>query len=252
MCGLAGFSLSPHDASRVDVSRLAESLLGAIEPRGPHATGVAWVDDVGVMCHKKPVRASQFIDRYGTVPSGVSEALLHARYATHGSPEDSRNNHPLQVGSVVGVHNGVVFNTSELFRGTSFVERLDGVDSEAVFALLAGSRQHPVDLLSRVDGSATVAWYDNRYAGDLQVARVMSSPLVTAFTADESFLFASTSGAITETAELLGLVLRSLTVQNEGTYLRVRAGQVVEQRTFVAERSYGALNDMERAALNLS
>jgi len=252
MCGLAGFSLSTRDSRWVDTSQLSEALLGGIELRGPHATGVAWVDG-GVVRHRKaPIRASSFIEQYGSIPKQATNALLHARYATQGDPADSRNNHPIRVQPVTGVHNGVIFNATELYDRTPHTERLHGVDSEAIFALLAHTREHPTEALEQLEGSATVAWYDDRDPSIVQVARGATSPLITARTDGGSFLFASTESALTEAADHTSLTLRDICTQNEGVHLSVRAGQVVHQCTFEADRPRGALDELERLALNFS
>jgi asparagine synthetase B (glutamine-hydrolysing) len=47
MCGIAGFSLSPEDAARVDGVKLTKAMVFEIEHRGRDATGVAWATQGG-------------------------------------------------------------------------------------------------------------------------------------------------------------------------------------------------------------
>jgi len=64
---------------------------------------------------------------------------------TEGQPSVPANNHPVRHGPVVGVHNGVIVNDDELLEEHPCARAAPGmrVDSEAIFALAAHSRNDP-------------------------------------------------------------------------------------------------------------
>ena len=60
----------------------------------------------------------------------------HCRWATHGRPEDNRNNHPHPAGRGWFVHNGVVQNHAHLVRRYQLAMRTQ-CDSEVLGLLMA-------------------------------------------------------------------------------------------------------------------
>src|SRR5206468_3252932 len=129
-----------------------------------------------------------------------TEVLLHVRDYTKGHPTIEGNNHPIRHGSVVGVHNGIIFNDEELLDAYGF-ERAHAdmtVDSEAIFALAghAGSR---AEVLEELRGSLATAWLDERRDGVLFCARGTGRPLWIG-EGDGATFFASTEHAL-EVAE---------------------------------------------------
>lgn len=196
MCGIAGFSLSP--TSNVDAVDLSRGLLAGIANRGGDATGAGWVDADGLVYHDKaPLRAYKFVDggRH-TLLAGAGAAILHTRAATQGSPTRDVNNHPINLGGILGVHNGVIWNDDSVARDFD-ITREGEVDSEVIFHLI---RDHGVAVAAReLSGSASIAWFewdtldvardDDR---TLHVARLGGSPLATCQLDDGSFVFSST------------------------------------------------------------
>jgi len=146
------------------------------------------------------------------------------------------NNHPIRVGSLVGAHNGVLYNDDALFRKAGVTDkRIAQVDSEAIFAnLFYGEHAHPIDSLKLLEGSAAVAWMDERDDNDtLHVARADHSPVCWAQTEAGSFVFASTFDAIDGACTACGLKLAHADAMDEGTYFRIRGGMVAESTTFI-------------------
>lgn len=253
MCGIAGFSLAPGDP--VDAGELSRALLLGIESRGRHATGVAYVDGDCPVLHKAPITATNFVKKaaFG-IPSEARVAILHTRYGTQGAATDNRNNHPIDVGGILGIHNGVVWNDRELFARLPDGTRIARVDSEAIFATLLHGGEPAVEALARVKGSASVAWLDT--VGDptvVHMSRVSMSPVVVVFTDAGSMVFASETAALLKAVGCAGMTVVGEPVRLvDGEYWQVQNGQVLSVERFEAEsRTSQALSAVERAALNL-
>lgn len=114
MCGIAGYVSKKGHGPKISDLR---SIILATETRGKHAFGMAWIDpETGkIKTFKRPGAAS---DNPGDLDrvKGSPAVILHCRYATHGDPQDNRNNHPHHAGSGWIVHNGVVRNYRQLER----------------------------------------------------------------------------------------------------------------------------------------
>lgn len=231
MCGIAGFCLSKDE--KLDARKLSEHLLGQIVTRGRDATGAAWVEydatakRSGILVSKAPVPAAKFAGYLATMKKSTRRAILHTRYATQGSPQDNRNNHPIVRGKIVGVHNGVLTNDGAVFDYLNEARSAE-VDSEAAFALINRSAHHPADVLQSLKGRAALAWFDANDKRDLHLARVEGSPLAIGTTSAGSLVFASTMGLLVTAMERAKVELDW--VENIGpmTYLRVRDGAIAE------------------------
>jgi glucosamine 6-phosphate synthetase-like amidotransferase/phosphosugar isomerase protein len=109
------------------------------------ATGVAMVDrNGGLRTAKAPAAANVFMNRQpfldlmaDGLKDGATVMLGHNRKPTKGSAADDRNNHPIVVGDVVGIHNGTIENDDDVFDSElKHYHRQGSVDSEAIFALM--------------------------------------------------------------------------------------------------------------------
>lgn len=250
MCGIAGYSLSKNE--NVDAAALASALLVGIEPRGRHATGAAWQSPgTGqVWLTKEPIPASEFVRKYEHVEENTHTAVLHTRWATKGSTQQPVNNHPIETGGIVGVHNGVIGNDDALFNLIGPERRIGEVDSEAVFAMLAYGGTSAGEAFEKLEGSAAVAWLDVDQPDTLHLARISSSPLVLARTAKGSLLFASTEGAIRAAVKQTSIVLTRVFTLDEGISFTARFGQLTKMERFSTEERI--LTDIERKALQVA
>ena len=144
MCGIAGYSLSLR--SGVDRTLAAQALLAGIAERGADAVGYAYrgPGDAYPVVTKQRTPASRLLERI-TVPAHADELLVHVRDYTKGHPSIPANNHPVRHGPIVGIHNGIILNDDELLAAYSCArsEPRMTVDSEAIFALAAHSRERP-------------------------------------------------------------------------------------------------------------
>lgn len=159
------------------------------EERGDDATGVAFITKDG---HVRIVKASlpahvfvktrEYRDLMEMVKKASSGILLgHTRLATQGGFEDNRNNHPFHVGTVVGVHNGVVTN---YYDKLMFMPDVEGeCDSEIIFHSLArrsgkaGLNQARIQEALRVlEGDFALAFVDLIRPTELHLVR-QTNPL---------------------------------------------------------------------------
>jgi len=160
-------------------------LLLLSEPRGPHATGVAWIaGDGAYQVEKAPWPARQFVltpgylDWLAAVPTDVTALLGHTRWPTRGTVHAPANNHPLvahlapdtfaPAPAVLLTHNGVVDQPDRLAAQWG-LPRQAAVDSE-VLVQLAVRASGPSGLevpgylawLAQVPGRLALAVCDTR------------------------------------------------------------------------------------------
>src|SRR5579864_5619466 len=225
MCGIAGYSLSSR--SGVDRTLAAQALLAGIAERGADAVGYAHRRPGApypvVMKQRTP--ASMLLERID-VPQAATELLVHVRDYTKGHPSIAANNHPVHHGPVVGIHNGIIVNDDELLEGLECAraEPRMTVDSEAIFALAAHSRNEPKAFEALV-GSMAAAWLDERDPGTVYAARGIGRPLWTGAGRHEIF-FASTRMALEVVEEYAHVSLRKRELE-DGTFLAIRGAKVV-------------------------
>lgn len=239
MCGIAGFCLNPKQHQSADIASTAGQMLIDIEHRGQHATGSAWIDprSGGRVIRKAPIPATSYVKYAKNLCNRAQVAILHTRWATQGSPKDNNNNHPIPRGRIVLTHNGHIANDRELFKQLR-VKRHALVDSEAVTALLAFGKEHPTQLLTEVEGTASLAWLEQDSPDTLHLARVNSSPLWLGQTKGGSLVYASTEEAIENAGIMLDDSLDWKYPAQEGEYFKVKAGKVVEYQKFKPRQSF--------------
>jgi glucosamine 6-phosphate synthetase-like amidotransferase/phosphosugar isomerase protein len=235
MCGIAGYSLGA--STSVERTLAAQALLAGIAERGADAVGYAYpASDARVEIHKQRSGASALLEEV-VLPPGTSEVLVHVRDYTKGHPRIEANNHPIRHGSVVGVHNGIIFNDDELMASHGF-ERAEPemtVDSEAIFALAESSEGH-AKALEQLRGSMATAWLDERRPNTIFLARGVGRPLWIGTAREDSF-FASTKQALEVVERFLGLKLRKREV-GEGTLVVIANGGEVARERFKLDRNF--------------
>lgn len=116
---------------------------------------------------KQPIEASRFVLRTEfsrLLHRRCSSFLGHCRAATHGDPQDNRNNHPHVGQRYALVHNGIITNVEDLQDRYS-LELQSQCDSEVILRLIE-TQADPLNGLSlalrAVRGSMAVALYDQQ------------------------------------------------------------------------------------------
>jgi glucosamine 6-phosphate synthetase-like amidotransferase/phosphosugar isomerase protein len=236
MCGIAGYSLTT-DAS-VDRTLAAQALLAGIAERGADAVGYAYrrPGEGFSTVVKQRTPASELLNRI-EIPGDAHQALVHVRDYTKGHPSIPANNHPVRHGPVVGIHNGIIVNDDEIlgcFQCARAEPRMT-VDSEAIFALAAHSRAD-AQAFEELRGAMATAWFDERAADVLYLARGVARPLWVG-SGKHILFFASTKAALEVVERFARLKLRKQEVQ-EGTFLAVRDGEVVRRERFRPDHAF--------------
>jgi glucosamine--fructose-6-phosphate aminotransferase (isomerizing) len=132
MCGIFGF-ITKH-GRRPDLVLLKRIAIQT-ERRGHHAFGLAWLTADGKLhTFKRPGPATAKLNDIERCRDAVI-VIGHCRWATHGAPEDNRNNHPHPAGRGWLVHNGVVANYAGLLRRYRLVPETE-CDSEILGMLM--------------------------------------------------------------------------------------------------------------------
>ena len=141
MCGQAGVVFGAKRRTQEEIDYLTwvfARLLELSEERGPHATGIAWVNRKGEhRLFKRPIPASEFVrdkafgEVLGDVDNRVTVLMGHTRFVTRGNAAVNENNHPLRTGNCLVTHNGTILNADYLFHRFRFSRHAE-VDSEII------------------------------------------------------------------------------------------------------------------------
>lgn len=230
MCGIGGMNLTTKDlkgSMSLDVMRLSHELLLDLEHRGPHATGAAWSDAEGVWYDKAPERARQYVKHLPISPLSRN-VILHTRYATGGwaaTPKVNDNNHPFSLPGVTGVHNGVLRNHEQMWKGLPIGPET-GTDSEVIFAALAYRTGSRCEVLRQIRGDASIAWIETEHPDRLYLARLEGRPLAVARTEAGGVVWASTAAILKSASAAADVPLYKIRNVPEWTYLVIQNGRI--------------------------
>lgn len=146
MCGLAGVIRNTQQQfdwlDVYDTIDKFEEILVNAQSRGRHASGYAVINDDGFTLYKRPIAANELIktEKHQELMNNfigyTTHAIIgHTRYATQGTPQVSYNNHPIRIGSIIGTHNGSIWNDDQLAKQNNII-RNGQVDSEVLFQII--------------------------------------------------------------------------------------------------------------------
>jgi len=176
MCGIVGaltfdaFEKKSDEKIRTEANiYITTQLLQATVERGKDATGVSLLwSDGNYTGLKMGIPSPEFIARFGETekdfegilklwreyPKLMKIFLGHCRKSSIGNSYDNKNNHPLQIGNIVMIHNGTLTNHETIFDKLD-CNRTGDVDSEAIGRLLhhytkAGTEPFTTTMLEEV------------------------------------------------------------------------------------------------------
>lgn len=147
MCGITGMIMLPRKRSEKELKILRfvfSEILKNTEDRGKDATGIYIVqkDNENILA-KDAFRADiftaseEFFRASEAINNNTTIVLGHTRNYTQGKPDNNLNNHPIEIGRIVGIHNGSIDNDYQLFNANKDkFTRIADVDSEIIFQLL--------------------------------------------------------------------------------------------------------------------
>jgi hypothetical protein len=208
MCGIAGFV---KHGEPEPVLPIIMGLLGIfMQQRG--------TDSWGYTDGKTIKKAVGWLEDGWQYDLGLTDsAAIHTRHATTGGIT-AENSHPYQFGDIIGMHNGVVYNHTELNKK---YKRKLAVDSMHIFAHIADNI--PTDDIEAY--GAIVYWKD----GLVHLGRFHDGSLTIAKTTF-GWLFASTKWAIEQALRFTNTLhtLQSYIEPKEGKLYAINGGNLVK------------------------
>ena len=209
MCGIMGMVLNRRERTDEELENLRErfsTLLVATQVRGKDAAGAFVVNESSIRYHRAPGAASTLVKSplwwglMDTISEETTAVVGHTRFATTGCPTCNDNNHPITIGSLIGVHNGVLYNDDEIRDRYPYEQE---VDSAAIFALLNGESKGDLltadmiaDTLPGINGNLAIAVADNRKPDKLFIARDGTRPLFLAPDPNDDIMWIASTAAI--------------------------------------------------------
>src|SRR5262245_58400962 len=149
MCGIFGITVGEGSFLAKRLPDLLKGLFLFSESRGKEASGIAVSSRDKIHVLKSAVAASAMIrshqyrqllvETLHETAEGLQSPLAiigHSRLVTDGSRYDQGNNQPVLAGDCVGIHNGIIVNSEEIWQEQSDLRRQYQVDSEVILALL--------------------------------------------------------------------------------------------------------------------
>lgn len=132
MCGVFGFVAKSEQ--RFDPEYIREIAINTMS-RGPHAWGMAWVDESGRLHQFK--QTGRIVDSLGLIAMAADARMLigHCRFATNGDPKNNLNNHPHSADGGWIVHNGMITHYKQIIDRHNLHPTTD-CDSEVIGLLV--------------------------------------------------------------------------------------------------------------------
>jgi len=165
MCGIAGIVTSGDLTRYIEPIKILASMVSS---RGIHSTGIAVINSDGKYLVHKSTRPSWTLSRALDFKKILGERnnilMIHARHATSGKICEA-NAHPFAMGSILGMHNGVL---SESLKGPNNCDF--DVDSQLIFHRLDETRNNYKKVFDRLNGNVTSVWVNRDSPGVLYIA----------------------------------------------------------------------------------
>lgn len=217
----------------LDTAEIAAILYPALVHQGPHAWG--WMsyseEDETVQWEKTPGRCDtkrSYKQQMKSIDPNAKWWVGHVRFATHGKPEDNRNNHPIPHSNIIGVHNGVLRNHADILKVTGREDPKTLVDSEAIFA--AVNKWGPKKGLAKIKGDMVAIYTDFRRPHVLHLARTHGRQVTIGWTEKGNIIFASEEQALRRLEPEIKFV--KFSVVSENRLIVIRNGKIIRKDRF--------------------
>jgi len=183
MCGIFGFVANPNSKlNSINSRRILIDLFHRSEPRGRDASGLVAVTNGHAAVYKRPLPPDRFLSEKGfrqflsknmaisfDEKSGklISQfaAIGHCRLVLSGTEVVHANNQPVISGPIVGIHNGLITNESELIKKHKFSHKRGSIDSEIIFRIINqyceegnSIRSATAKCFNDIEGTASIAF----------------------------------------------------------------------------------------------
>src|ERR1044071_2902077 len=207
MCGIVGY-IGHREAYPIIITGLKRQ-----EYRGYDSTGVALINDEGLLIYKKKGKVAELEETLIGKSVHAYIGIGHTRWATHGEPSDL-NAHPHRSsgGKLAMIHNGIIENYSQLKqeltnKGYTFTS---DTDTEVLLNFIEEiKKNNKCDLeeavrvaLKRVTGAYVILLLDEDNPETIIAAR-KGSPLVIGIGKGEHFLGSDASPMLEYTKEVV-------------------------------------------------
>jgi predicted glutamine amidotransferase len=207
MCGIAGYITDGKTDYRHQIATAV--MAKHMAERGGHAWG--WFSATHTQHGLGHITQGMAVQ-----PIAPQSFALHTRYGTTGK-NTLANAHPFTIagtlGTVVGIHNGIISNHAEL---NATHKRNCAVDSQHIFHAVANGQT-----LNDLEGYGAIVYSLN---GVWHIGRFNEGEMSAALT-DAGVFFASTKTAVSEALSLAGItVIKWLNIRNNSVYVLTAAG----------------------------
>ncbi|MDQ2863049.1 MAG: glutamine--fructose-6-phosphate transaminase (isomerizing), partial [Bacteroidota bacterium] len=207
MCGIVGY-IGPREAYPIIITGLKRQ-----EYRGYDSTGVALINDEGLLVYKKKGKVAELEQSLIGKSLHANIGIGHTRWATHGEPSDV-NAHPHRSanGKLAMIHNGIIENYAQIkkelvSKGYTFKSETDTevllnfieeIQKNAGCSLEEAARI----ALKRVSGAYVILLLDEDNPDTIIAAR-KGSPLVIGIGKGEHFLGSDATPMLEYTKEVV-------------------------------------------------